>query len=412
MPGGRHIPSPAGSRPSARGPTTVKLPLHLIVSKYHSPEVARERYRLIISRAQAIAKLLALLTVLWIGIDLVSADRRVWSALAVERIAAAIAFLLLSRHRFAEASTRDARGAVAALVGIAIAFFLVSNATLRQGGADDHSLFVTTAYLYSPFLVAAGLSIFPLLAAESVAVALPTIVATALAIALRPELLSPASAAAALLLLALIAGIAALASMSQLQFLIDVTEQSARDGVTRALTRKYGEQVLDLHLAAAQRSKSPLSVLFIDLDNFKRVNDRFGHEVGDKILRRVAQSLHETLRRQDSVIRWGGEEFLIVLPETDSAGATNAIERLASAALALLPDGTLQKASIGVAERLRDGICEWPDLASLADARMYKAKQAGRNRYVGCDERPMPFIKTDSSAAAQDEAALAERHAA
>ena len=108
----------------------------------------------------------------------------------------------------------------------------------------------------------------------------------------------------------------------------------------------------------------------------------------------------------------GGEEFLVVLPETDSAGATNAIERLASAALALLPDGTLQKASIGVAERLRDGICEWPDLASLADARMYKAKQAGRNRYVGCDERPMPFIKTDSSPAAHDEAALADRRAA
>ena len=84
----------------------------------------------------------------------------------------------------------------------------------------------------------------------------------------------------------------------------------------------------------------------------------------------------------------------------------------ASAALALLPDGTLQKASIGLAERLRDSICDWPDLASLADSRMYKAKQAGRNRYVGCDERPTPFIKADSSVAAHDEAVLAQRRAA
>jgi diguanylate cyclase (GGDEF)-like protein len=390
----------------------MKLPLHLIVAKDHSPEAARERHRLVISRAQAIAKLLALLTVLWIGVDFISTDRRVWSALAIERIAAAIAFLLLSRHRFATASTRDARGAVAALAGIAIAFFLVSNVTLHHSGADDHSLFVTTAYLYSPFLVVAGLSIFPLIAAESLALAVPVIATTALTTMVRPELLSPQSAAAALLLLTLIAGIAALASMSQLQLLIDITEQSARDGVTRALTRKYGEQFLDLQFAIAQRNKSPLSVLFIDLDNFKTVNDRFGHEVGDRILRRVAQSLHETLRRQDSVIRWGGEEFLVILPETDSAGAVNAIERLAGAALALLPDGSLQKASIGLAERLRDSICDWTDLASLADSRMYKAKQAGRNRYVGCDERPMPFIRADSSAAAHDEAMLAQRRAA
>ncbi len=390
----------------------MKLPLHLIVSKYHSVEAARERHRLIISRSQAIAKLLALLTVMWIGVDFISTDRRVWSVLAIERIATSIAFLLVARHRFAAASARDARVAVALLAGIAIVFAVVSNLTLHRAGAGDHSLFIVTAYLYAPFLVAAGLSVFPLIAIESAALALPVIASTALTIALRPELLSPASAVAALLLLTLIASIAALASMSQLQFLIDVTEHSARDGLTRALTRKYGEQLLDMQLAVAQRNKSPLSVLFIDLDRFKSINDRFGHQVGDQVLRRVAQSLHETLRRQDSIIRWGGEEFLIILPETDSIGAVNAIERIAAAGLALLPDGSLQKASIGIAERLRDSIFEWPDLASLADSRMYKAKQGGRNRYVSCDERPIAFIKADSSAAAYDEALYAARSAA
>lgn len=162
--------------------------------------------------------------------------------------------------------------------------------------------------------------------------------------------------------------------------------------MTGALNRKFGEQLLDLQFATAARSGRPLSLFFVDIDNFKSVNDQFGHESGDARLQRVAQSLRENLRRQDIVIRWGGDEFLVALPETDSANAEAAIVRIGGAGLGPRPDGVPQTASIGIAERVLDGADDWATLVDRADKRMYAAKHAGRNCYIGASGKTAPFI--------------------
>jgi diguanylate cyclase (GGDEF)-like protein len=180
--------------------------------------------------------------------------------------------------------------------------------------------------------------------------------------------------------------------MSQLRFLINLTEQSTRDALTQALTRRFGEEMLDIQLAIAERSGAPLAVMFFDLDKFKAVNDEFGHEEGDALLHRAAQSIRKTLRRQDILIRWGGEEFLAVLPQADPAKVERVVTRIAKAGIGLLPDGRQQTASIGIAERMNDNAGDWKNLVKLADERMYSAKRAGRNRYVGAVGHPVPFI--------------------
>jgi diguanylate cyclase (GGDEF)-like protein len=185
--------------------------------------------------------------------------------------------------------------------------------------------------------------------------------------------------------LCMITAISAIAGMTQLGFLTTVVEKAARDALTGLFTRRFAEQIFALQFEVSVRSDSPISVLFVDLDHFKSVNDRFGHEAGDRVLATAADRICQTLRHQDIVARWGGEEFLVVLPNTDLAGANAAIDRIAASGLGDRPDGSPVTASIGVAERRRDKAPDWPALAKIADERLYHAKNSGRNCMVGPD---------------------------
>lgn len=96
------------------------------------------------------------------------------------------------------------------------------------------------------------------------------------------------------------------------------------------------------------------------------------------------------LRQSDVLVRWGGEEFVVIMPNTGRQGALTAVERLHERGLGKRPDGTLQTASIGVAEYLHDRPVDWERLVDLADQRMYAAKQSGKNRIVADDCVPEP----------------------
>ena len=272
---------------------------------------------------------------------------------------------------------------VTMLVAIPLGFFLYTNNVLSVSGyfgGPGGVLAVSTAYFYLPFMVAVGLSIFPLTALEA---ALPVglaIGAMALAVEIWPQFLGGQSGLATLWRIVLIAGIATLAGMSQLRFLLRLTAAAMRDGLTGLFTRRVGEELLDHQFAYAKRQDLPLAVLFIDLDRFKSINDQFGHKAGDDVLSNAGRVFAQVFRRQDVVIRWGGEEFVIGLPGTDAAGAEIIVRRLAALGLGQRPDGVPVTASIGIAERKSDGIDRLRALTELADRRMYQAKQAGRNR--------------------------------
>jgi len=223
---------------------------------------------------------------------------------------------------------------------------------------DEASLATGTAYYYLPFIIAAGLSLFPLTAAESGVVGAFVIIAMAAAVAIWPNSLGKQSALMTLWRLTLIVAISSLGGLSQLRFLMRLTEQATRDGLTGLLARKVGEELLENQFAHATRHDLPLSVLFLDIDNFKAVNDRFGHEAGDKVLRGVADALRQAFRHEDSLVRWGGEEFVVALPGTSAEDAEVAVRRLADLGIGNRPDDSPITASMGIAERRVDAVVE------------------------------------------------------
>jgi diguanylate cyclase (GGDEF)-like protein len=159
--------------------------------------------------------------------------------------------------------------------------------------------------------------------------------------------------------------------------------QAIEDALTGVPNRRRCEAVLELEVARAERYETELSVALCDLDRFKGINDRYGHAVGDLVLKEAAACIGHELRDLDLVGRWGGEEFVIVLPHTGSAGAVVTIERIREALsrrTVLTPDGTpvAVTASFGVAQ-VRPGMTA-AALLEVADEALYAAKAAGRNR--------------------------------
>jgi diguanylate cyclase (GGDEF)-like protein len=163
----------------------------------------------------------------------------------------------------------------------------------------------------------------------------------------------------------------------------DLEDLAYRDELTELPNRRGASRQIDVLISRARRHGHQLAVLLIDADRFKAVNDRHGHAVGDIVLRELAARLRERVRREDVVGRWGGEEFVIVLPETTPDGAAAVAEAL-RAGIARAPvqteDGPLQvTVSIGVAAWTGQ---ELDVLVASADRALYAAKAAGRDRVV------------------------------
>jgi diguanylate cyclase (GGDEF)-like protein len=165
-----------------------------------------------------------------------------------------------------------------------------------------------------------------------------------------------------------------------------VERQALLDGLTGLANRRQAEEALAAELMRVERFGGPLAVVLADLDDFKAVNDRYGHASGDNVLRELAHALEETVREIDLCARWGGEEFLLLLPGTDTEGAASVAGRV-RAALAereiFTADGqTLLEvtASFGVAEAGPGTTSE--ELLAAADEALYEAKRAGKDAVV------------------------------
>ena len=162
-------------------------------------------------------------------------------------------------------------------------------------------------------------------------------------------------------------------------------EATLVDPLTGCATRAEGMRRFEAELRRAERSKTSLGVLMIDLDHFKSINDRYGHNTGDAVLSAVGETLLSTLRASDIRCRWGGEEFLIVLPESTIERARSAAEALRQRiANTTVRDGANTvhvTTSVGITIT-RPGETDIPRLLGRADAALYQAKSEGRNRIV------------------------------
>ncbi len=162
-----------------------------------------------------------------------------------------------------------------------------------------------------------------------------------------------------------------------------VESQALVDGLTGLANRRHCEEALVAELARLERFEGSLAVVLADLDGFKGVNDRYGHPAGDTVLREFAEVLRESLRDIDLGGRWGGEEFLLLLPGTDLAGAARVAGRIrraleGRALLSVEGERIAVTASFGVASYLQAATGR--ELVEAADAALYEAKRAGKNR--------------------------------
>jgi len=165
-------------------------------------------------------------------------------------------------------------------------------------------------------------------------------------------------------------------------------EQATHDPLTGLWNRPAVFAALERDLARASRENSPVGVLMADLDHFKRVNDTFGHDIGDEVLRQAADRMHSVIRAYDTLGRYGGEEFLIVAPgcTVDTAASLGERIRLAIAKQPILAGETPLTVNISLgAAACNNGSTQAATLVQAADQAMYKAKNAGRNRVETCD---------------------------
>jgi diguanylate cyclase (GGDEF)-like protein len=162
-----------------------------------------------------------------------------------------------------------------------------------------------------------------------------------------------------------------------------VAESALRDPLTGLLNRRFFDEAVEAALANARRAGTELSLVVLDLDHFSAVNNEYGHAVGDTVLRRVARAIKGAVREGDIVVRYGGEEFVVVAPGTDGDGAVNAAERIREAVAAASSepiDGRLVPVTIsaGVASLVDE--TDGRGLFRAADSALLAAKRAGRNR--------------------------------
>jgi diguanylate cyclase (GGDEF)-like protein len=170
------------------------------------------------------------------------------------------------------------------------------------------------------------------------------------------------------------------------RLLEEVLEQletlSVTDPLTEIYNRRYFWNVLEKEFAKSVRFETPIACLLIDVDHFKSINDEYGHSVGDYVLKEIAKIIKNCLRKVDTAARWGGEEFIVLLPETDKEHALNAASRILSEISGYAFKGIRQKitVSIGIASIPGPAIDTPEKFIEISDSALYTAKANGRNR--------------------------------
>ncbi|MCR4159932.1 GGDEF domain-containing protein [Kerstersia gyiorum] len=384
----------APTQPTAGQLMSLASPLGLPLS------IRRHAASVIAARIQLLSVLFFVLVPLCGVIDLVVFPWPQALALLVLRLAAGVVFFQMAKPRPLTGSHpyKRALGMLACMLVVPCLFYL---AALRLTGGlvlTDAQFLMMQIYALMPTVVLGGLAIFPLSALEVLLFALPALVTALMGMTMGDaQQLSWAQHGATLWFMALMTGIAMFSSMSQLHYMKSLVHRANTDPLTDALTRRSGVESLERLFMQSANSETPLALAFIDIDHFKAINDRFGHDAGDRALCSLVRSLRGYLRSSDVLVRWGGEEFVIILPNMSVSQLPYFIERLRQGGLGRTEDGTAIMASVGVAERMHDEVLDWPTLIELADQRMYRAKNEGRARVILPDDTTVSLARPVST---------------
>ena len=351
--------------------------LHLLTSRYHSPYLHRHRMKFLLGRVQLLSFFFAIIVPLWSIVDFFVFPAPQWMMLAALRLISGAIFLMIAWPKSDEFKLNNIFLLFTIMLAIPPVFYLLSIPIINGVELDYVGQIFAEFYGFLPFILLAGLSIFPLTILEVLLLGVPFIAVTAYG-SMLDDGTSFIDLIGTLWLVCLILMVSMFSAISQLRYMIILVARSSLDPLTQTYTRQSGAEIIDMHFRVATRQEKGFTILFFDLDNFKGINDIYGHEQGDKMLCQFTNKLHKLLRDSDMIVRWGGEEFIAVLTNTNLDGAHLVIERITTHWFGNRPDGSTLTASIGVAERISDNADDWTELVTLADQRMYKAKNAGR----------------------------------
>jgi diguanylate cyclase (GGDEF)-like protein len=347
----------------------------------HSQDFKHSRAGYLHARIRPLALVFAILMPLWIPVDYAVLQDEHFIPLLVLRLLCSLLFLLLFLWRMSLHLLVLAYLRLSLLILIPLGFYLSARIFLGDSIEDG----VLIGYSFFPFMLAAMLAVFPLTLSEGILFAIPIFAGTLL-LHLHSGTLYTHIALHELWLLTLLTGIALWAEMAQLHMLLRLYRQATRDAVTGLFNRRVLVEGLQNLIRDQQKNPNNFSVIIMDLDRFKRINDSYGHLTGDAVLRRFAQILETQVREHDIIGRYGGEEFLAILPRTNLTAAERIANniRLACDELHAVygPDKQVLNftVSAGVGE-FYPGEALDPFLARIDEA-LYTAKGRGRNCVV------------------------------
>jgi diguanylate cyclase (GGDEF)-like protein len=354
----------------------------LFSAKDHSRDFKASRANYINSRVRVLALLFSVLALLWIPIDLmVIADDKFYAILTLRIIfSAMLGVLALRASNTVDLNVARLRlGLFVVIPGL----FYVGSRLVFHGDMDADGALL--GYSFFPFLMVALLTVVPLSVVEGV-LFLSLSIALYLVAALLSQTPFDIHLLGDLWLLALLAMVALWVQISQLHMLMRLYREATRDALTGLVNRRVFIHWLEREKDTALAKKRPLSILLMDLDKFKRVNDDHGHLTGDRVLERFSALLQQNLPKSALPGRYGGEEFIAILPNCGSEEAAKTAERVRAACqgeMVAVVDGEGEigfSTSIGVTE-LRPGDSA-NELLARADNGLYQAKSAGRNTVI------------------------------
>lgn len=343
------------------------------------PERHRDpQARVVRSRVRQLVPIIAGLTLAWIPFDIAGLTPGEFAVVEPVRLALAVALFLLWRATPRLGATSAAFGLVALQT---FGFGVIEMALEGDAGLLGYGLF--------PFVIASQLAVLPMPWTRILALGvMPIGLLCAQMVINGPgsdrELWNDAWLLGVILALSAWGGHM---QMLLLTRLLDARHDSLRDALTGLANRRSAEARLGMLIAQARRRDEPLSVVTLDLDHFKRVNDTWGHACGDLVLAATGAVLLAEIRSSDVAARFGGEEFLMVLPFTNEAYALHVAERVRERIAHMSvdsPDGPIRvTASLGIATLGPDESME--SMLERADAALYRAKREGRNRCVASE---------------------------
>lgn len=357
-------------------------------NKHHSRDFNFARSDYLRTRVLFVAATFFLLAPLWILVDFLLLPQEMLSNLAASRVILMffLAGVFYSAYKNQHQLTPILNTLAALLLAPAVFYFL-----LVLLYADQMASLV--GYNFIPLLIIAFISVFPLTILESLGIGLIVITLQFLALLDLNELATPDGWQSSVLLIVVLT-ISLWANHSQVSMLLRLYRQASMDSLTGLLNRGVLlEQLNQLcflrdEKLAGDDLPAPISLLMFDLDKFKRINDTYGHSVGDQVLQVFAQILRDELRNNDLIARYGGEEFIAALLGTPKADAKQIAERIrmqCEKATVIAHDGEAVNftTSIGITEiRFNETLSTALD---RVDKRLYLAKSLGRNCFVDDD---------------------------